>query len=162
MVKDFSNDKYEYCLNTWGGFYNTEYKAKHGAEPGYFFFDSLSDLQAYLNNLKKIEQDLSAFSLATTISEGRDVRYKTIAKIDFLYEGKSYPFEYDFGYAYPVDSARFMFEDGNYGCDCNRSSFLQDQYGDTFPELECGNKIEMVNLEILQVKPASNLSFENF
>ena len=52
--------------------------------------------------------------------EGPDVRKRTVARMTFtLPDGRAFPFEFDFGYGYPVDAAEYMFEDGNYSCDCN-------------------------------------------
>ena len=40
--------KYQYHVLTWGGFYNTEYKAVHGLEPGDFLFDTESERSAFI------------------------------------------------------------------------------------------------------------------
>lgn len=146
-------EKYEYLIHTWGGFYNEEYVIKHGKEEGYFFFDTMDKLQEYLNELKQIENEIGASRLMYTIAEGRHVRYKTIAKMKMKYNGKEYDYEEDFGYAYPVESAHFMFEDGNYACDCNRSIFLHRRYGDEIQIKECGHEIEITDFEVLQIKP---------
>lgn len=78
-------------------------------------------------------------------------RYKTIARMVLVCNGREYPYEYDFGFAYPVDTARFMWESGNYSCDCNKSLFLSRVY----PEVvvtDCGNEIEVKNLTVTQEK----------
>lgn len=152
---DFKNEKYEYMLHTWGGFYNKEYVEKHGKESGYFFFDTMGELQEYLKELKTIEKELNAFHLATEIEEGQNVRYKTIAKMKLKYSGKEYDYEYDFGYAYPIESAHFMFKDGNFSCDCNKSIFLHDKYGDEVQEKDCGDEIEITEFKVSQVKPTN-------
>ena len=149
---DFKNEKYEYMLHTWGGFYNEEYAKKHGKRGGYFFFDTMEQLQEYLNELKAIKKEMNASHLLAEISEGQNVRYKTIARMKMKYNGKEYNYEYDFGYAYPVDSAHYMFEDGNFACDCNRSAFLQAEYGDEIQEKDCGDEIEITEFQVLQVK----------
>jgi len=76
---------------------------------------------------------------------------KIVASMIMVFEGKEYPIEHDFGSDYPKESARFMFEEGNYSCDCNRKVFLSERY----PELgidknitKCGNLIEIKNLKI--------------
>jgi hypothetical protein len=68
--------------------------------------------------------------------------------VDARFKGKRYTFEYDYGPGYPVESAEYMFEDGNYSCNCNLSRFIQDKYPE-FPELDCvgdeeGNEIDYV------------------
>jgi hypothetical protein len=67
-----------------------------------------------------------------------------IAKMNFHYAGKTYPFEMEFD---TPDAVDYMFDGGNYGCDCNRSGFIQEQDPD-FPDLECGETIKMTNFWI--------------
>lgn len=150
MKKDtLIGDRYEYMLHTWGGFYNEQYRHPH--KPGYFFFDTMEELRNYLSDLEKVEKQLNARMLAYTIEEGTHVRYRTIAKMNLVYKGTEYPFEYDFGYGYPIESAEFMFQDGNYACDCNRSIFLHEAYPEV-PEKDCGHTIIDKDFEVLLVR----------
>lgn len=69
---------------------------------------------------------------------------KTIFVGTFKYKDKEFILHYDFGYGYSEESAIFMFEDGNYACDCNRSIFIRQEYGEnTIPELDCGDEIKL-------------------
>lgn len=145
-------EKYEYMLHAWGGFYNDKHKIKHGLNPGYFFFDTKGERDKYLDNLHKIETELSAFLLAHRTGEGTEVRYKTIASVSLEYKGKNYEIEKDFGFHYPISSAHFMFNDGNYGCDCNLSGFIIDAYNNEIPELDCGNEIKIIKLDVMRKK----------
>jgi hypothetical protein len=77
--------KYEYMLHTWGGFYNKEHQEKHGYREGYFWFDTKEAREAYISELKEVEQRLKAFCLAMSTEEGEHVRYRTIAKMVFTY-----------------------------------------------------------------------------
>jgi hypothetical protein len=149
IKSDFEHEKYEYLLQVWGGFYNEQNKSKHGLDPGYFWFNTEEDRQEYLDNLKEISKKYNAMYLATRLCEGKYVRYKTVATMTLVYQEKQYQYKYDFGFAYLVDSAIFMWKDGNYSCDCNRSIFLSRQYPG-FPELICGNKIEVRDFEVKQ------------
>ncbi len=71
-----------------------------------------------------------------------------IAKMNFVYEGVSYPFEMEFGVG--AATVGYMFTLGNYGCDCNRCLFIQE----TNPEfnndedMECGDTIVMTDFTI--------------
>ena len=47
---------------------------------------------------------------------------------------------------------RFMFEDGNYACDCNLSIFIQEQVDENFELMECGEEIKLLNLQIKEVE----------
>lgn len=143
-------DKYEYMFHTWGGFYNKQHKDIHGKEEGYFFFDTKEDRERYLNDLLNIEKQLNAIRLVYTFEEGNNVRYKTIAKMQLLYNNKWYDFSYDFGHAYSEKNAHFMFHEGNYACDCNKLLFLNEAYGDEIQiNGNCGGNIEIRNFEVI-------------
>jgi hypothetical protein len=73
---------------------------------------------------------------------------RTVAVITLAYKGHVYRFPYDFGLEYPSDSARFMWTDGNYGCDCNRADFIRDYCDPDFPELPCGDEIKLLDLQV--------------
>lgn len=145
-------DKYEYLLHTWGGFYNDEHKVIHQKEAGYFFFDTNEEREKYIKELQDISEIMDAQVLMIDRKEGIGVRYKTVAHLILKYKGEKFELEYDFGYAYPSDAALFMFEDGNYACDCNRSSFIIEKYGNKIPDLPCGNEIKLVSIEIKKEK----------
>lgn len=40
----------------------------------------------------------------------------------------------------------FMWTEGNFGCDCNKSLFIQRQCDDDFPDRDCGDDIALVSL----------------
>lgn len=80
-------------------------------------------------------------TLASSPYAGPDARTRAVASLEFRYKGQVYQYVYDFGYGYPSDSAKYMFKDGNYSCDCNRSCFIRESEPE-FPELECGHEIE--------------------
>lgn len=101
--------------------------------------------------MRKCEKEFGAHYLAVQLEEGEDTRLKTIAKMVFTINGKEYPYEEDFGYAYPASDAHYMFEDGNYSCDCNRSLFISQKYIG-FPKMPCGNKIEMKDFQVLHIQ----------
>jgi hypothetical protein len=64
-------------------------------------------------------------------------------QITLEYKGKTYvihdEYEYD---EYPP----FMWENGNFSCDCNKSMFIQEVDED-FPELHCGAEIKMIDIK---------------
>lgn len=72
----------------------------------------------------------------------------TTCTMVFIYEGKEYPYEYDFNVMYPEYAAHYMFEDGNYSCDCNRSGFIYSKYGKVIPDLPCGHTIQMKDFKV--------------
>lgn len=153
-------EKYEYLLKTWGGFYNKEHQDIHGFEEGYFWFDTQEERKEYIDKLKKTEEELKALYVMTVLSEGYFTRYKTIAKVILIYKDKKYPVDYNFGFNYPERSAEFMWLDGNYSCDCNRSRFIRENYGkDSIPELNCGNEILLESIVIVKERIVGNPSY---
>ena len=102
--------KYEYLLHTWGGFYTKYYQEKHGEVSGYHYFDSKEERDEYLEKLKKIEIELSAFHLATILSEGYNTREVTTLHRVIKYEGKEYYSKYELSPNYPYDAAKYHLE----------------------------------------------------
>lgn len=70
----------------------------------------------------------------------------------FEYEGKKYTIvdtgSVLFWDEYLDDWNWFWWEEGNGGCDCNRSIFIRKTYPD-FPDLNCGHTIELSDYSIL-------------
>ena len=68
----------------------------------------------------------------------------------FKYKEKEFILRFNFEIQdYPEDDAIWMFTEGNYSCDCNRSLFIRQQFGDdSIPELPCGNTIELLDYHI--------------
>lgn len=67
----------------------------------------------------------------------------------FQYKDKEYTIHCDFGCGYSKDVAEWMFLEGNYSCDCNRSLFIAREYGeDAIPELDCGEEIKLKEYHI--------------
>lgn len=150
-----SLNKYEYAFKTWGGFYNEEFKKLHGREQGTFYFDTRDERDAevfVLESLKTLYCP-NAMNLVIQKFEGDFARYSTVAKLKFGYNNAVYYLDFDFGPAYPFSGAIFMFTEGNYSCDCNRSLFLKKKYPEAFPnELPCGNKIELLRISVVYEK----------
>lgn len=46
------------------------------------------------------------------------------------------------------DHSLFMWTEGNFGCDCNRSDFIHDQCEPLFEEMSCGNMITLKELRV--------------
>lgn len=70
-------------------------------------------------------------------------------RITLKYRTNYYQYDDDFGEGYPEASAIFMYEEGNYSCDCNRSVFIQQHCEPKFKEMGCGDKIELISIKAL-------------
>ena len=116
---------FEFHLHFWGEVENEKWVERDlGIAEKDFWFPSKAkrdEFKARLAAVAKAHGVIIAFGE----NEGWNVRLRTVARMTLtLPDGRVFPFEYDFGYAYPPESAEYMFTDGNYGCDCNRSLFL--------------------------------------
>lgn len=146
-LTEFTSPTHDYHLHFWGGIENgTLNKTVFGTEKTDFWFPDTETRQKVKLEMKRIADEQGKV-IVFDEHDGELGRYRTICKMIFVYEGKEYPYEYDFGYGYPEDSARFMFEDGNYSCDCNRALFIRETNPD-FPELDCGEEITMKDFEV--------------
>ncbi len=142
-------EKYEYYLGSWGGVYNDDLIAKTlGITERDFWFDNTEERENFKSKLKAVA-DTHGECIVFKDGEGFDVRKRTVAKMVMAFpNGKKYPFEYDFGYAYKPESAEFMFFDGNYSCDCNKSNFISDKYPE-ITKMECGDEIILEDFKVV-------------
>lgn len=62
-----------------------------------------------------------------------------------LADGRAFAYKCDFGPGYDSEAARYMWLDGNYSCDCNRSLFLAG-YG--VEEMGCGDTITLEDFRV--------------
>ncbi len=136
----------EYMVHIWGGAWNSDaspsIEKDLGIKKGYHYFkteEEKNEFCKYLHNPIYKKQGLMIDEKYGVMSHKR-----TIFVATFKYKDKEFVLHYDFGYEYPEDSAEFQFLENNYSCDCNRSLFIQREYGeDAIPELDCGNEIEL-------------------
>ena len=49
------------------------------------------------------------------------------------------------------DDSNFIWEDGNYACDCNRELFFERACGKEPDDVNCGSKKYLVNIEVNSV-----------
>jgi len=74
--------------------------------------------------------------------------YTYIVRVHLRYNGVTYSYEDAFEDAH---MAQYQYTDGNYGCDCNKSLFIQRHCDPDFPDRGCGERIELVALEPVEV-----------
>ena len=137
----------EWMVHCWGGAWNPNanpsIKKDTGITEGYHYFTDELEKNSFIEllNIPKYKKQ----GLVYTVDYGEMSHKRTIFVGTFKYRDKEYILDYDFGYEFPEDQALYMFTDGNYGCDCNRSSFLRCMYGDEIPDLGCGWEIELLD-----------------
>ena len=137
----------EYMVHIWGGAWNDDanpsIEKELGVKSGYHYFDTEEEKDRFcelLNNPIYSKQ-----GIARDIKYGYMTHKRTIFVGTFKYKDKEYVLHYDFGYEYPEEQGRFQFLENNYSCDCNRSIFIREEYGeDAMPELDCGKEIELL------------------
>lgn len=136
----------EYMVHIWGGAWNDDaypsIKQDLGIDEGYYYFSTEKEKDLFLEKVgqEKYQDQGMAFDL-----KHKEMTHKrTIFVGDFMFQNKIYKLRYDFGYEYEKQNAEFIFLEGNYSCDCNRSILLHERYDD-FPLLGCGDDIKLVN-----------------
>jgi hypothetical protein len=66
-------------------------------------------------------------------------------RVTLAYRGKEYSFDTDNYY----EGDCYWWKEGNGGCDCNRSLFIKRNCDADFPEMKCGETIDLVKIEPL-------------
>jgi hypothetical protein len=82
--------------------------------------------------------------------------YMSLVSATFSYKGEQFVVQMDwFPWSDRHDTleetfalAEYMFTEGNYSCDCNRSLFIGRHASADLPEMECGEEIELICLEV--------------
>lgn len=140
-------NKKEYMVHIWGGAWNHDanpsIEKDLGIKEGYHYFETEECKNFFCNLLKNSVYEKQGIMVSEKY--GVMSHKKTIFVGTLKYQGKEFVIHYDFGYEFEEDRAIFMFEEGNYSCDCNRSLFIQREYGETtIPQLPCGSEIELL------------------
>ena len=60
------------------------------------------------------------------------------------YQGREYTVVAECGGRITVELALFLWTEGNNSCDCQRAEYIREQCDPDFPELDCGDEIELV------------------
>lgn len=141
----------EWMVHIWGGAWNEDadpsIEKDYGIREGYHYFNTEEEKNKFceiLNNSVYSKQ-----GLVKDIKYGIMTHKRTIFIGTLKYEDKEFVIHYDFGYEFPEESAVFMFTEGNYSCDCNKSLFIRREYGDDIiAELDCGDEIMLKEYHI--------------
>lgn len=143
----------QYLLRFWGRDAEAFFNANKNAVPDQavekdrvycFWFPSLDERTAMLRKLDAVPGGY----FAAALHSGPDVHKETVATMTLRYKGKDYVVKYGFGYGYEASTAEYYLCDGNGSCDCNRWRYIRE-VDPEFPEIEeCGDDIELVNLNI--------------
>lgn len=136
----------EYMIHVWGGAWNNNanpsIEKDYGIKEGYHYFQTKEERDKFMDILSM--KKYSSQGLVYEEQFGAMSHLRTIFVGTFEYCEKEFILHTDFGNEFPEDRAIFMFEDGNYSCDCNISLFIQDEYGEnSIPFLRCGNEIKL-------------------
>lgn len=143
---------HEYHLMFWGEVQNDDKRwieRDLGITGRDFWFATAGERSEFKAKLKACA-DSHKCCIAFSEHDGPDVRLLTIARMTMrLADGRAFSFEYNFGYGYPPSAAEYMFQDGNYSCDCNKSLFLQEA-GHDVQEGDCGDEIMLDSFRVTQ------------
>lgn len=134
----------EYFLKIWGGAM-PHLEKDLGIKQNYYYFRTEKEREEFLDKVSPYTK----YGLAISTKEGVMSHLRTILDVVFDYNGRIYAFSYDFGYEYPEDAARYMFEFGEYSCDCNKSLLIKKFCDENFPRFSCGKSgIKLKNLSV--------------
>lgn len=133
--------KTEYLLKFWGS--GEEHLAALLKSPARnWWFDSAAKRDAFAHWVRKFGNE-DDNCIVTSEEDGPLVRYRTVVYATFKLGSVVRDYRHDFGYGYPTDAAEYMFTEGNFSCDCNRSTFMG------IPHRDCGDDIVMVDFRVV-------------
>lgn len=137
----------EYMVQIWGGMFNPDANPSiendYGIQEGYHYFSSEEAMNNFIKICEQYEYRSQGF--CKNIVNGFLFHKRTVFCGMFEYKSQYFTIRYDFGYEFPEKAAIYSFTYGNYSCDCNRSLFINREFGeDTIPELDCGEEIKLV------------------
>ena len=135
-------------VHVWGGAWNDNanpsIEKDLGIKEGYHYFDTENEKNEFIKLLHNPVYQKQG--IVIDIKYGYMKYKRTIFVCILKYKGVEYVIHYDFGNEYEEEKAIFMFTKGNYSCDCNKSLFIREEYGeDVIPELSCGDEIELLD-----------------
>jgi hypothetical protein len=81
-----------------------------------------------------------------------DARLMTHTAVELAVGDERYCLEHHFGFGYPPSAASYMWEEGNYSCDCNKSLFIAEQCDPSFSERDCGDEIALASISVEQIE----------
>lgn len=138
----------EYMIKIWGGAWNDDtnpsIKKDLGIDEGNYYFSNKEELSDFVRKLSPYRH----LGIVTDVVEGELTHKDTVAVMDLVYNDIRYLLEYNCGKEYKKENAEFMFFDGNYSCDCNKSLFIQRYCDESFSEMGCGDEIKIENFRI--------------
>jgi hypothetical protein len=144
----------------WGGVRNHDVASRFlGTDQQDFWFDTAAERAAFRKRLQQFADSVGR-CVVFVENDGELAQKQTFAVMLFKFNGKEYPLEYDFGIGYGAQSAEFMWEEGNYSCDCNRSKFLHEKYPEIPESDDCGDSIELISFKVEYRDPVE-LTLEN-
>ena len=142
LLDQIKKQKVEFLLHVWG----ISGVGKRTLN-GHHWFDTESARDEF-RKTKVLPAMARGKTGAMNTDEGRIVRARVKAEVLLrLPSGEEHTVHHDFEYGYSPGAARYMFIDGNRGCDCNRSIMLRE-IGVDIPEYPCGEKIKTVSVKV--------------
>ena len=141
----------EYMVNLWGGAWNENanpsIEKDLGIKKGPYYFETEDELNRFIDLISQPKYKKQGMMIDKHVGELTHKRPVFVGV--FEYQGKQFMLREKFVHEYPAESAEFMFLQGNYSCDCNRSRFIRRQWGeDAMPELDCGCEIKLLDYHI--------------
>lgn len=135
-------------VHIWGGAWNKDanpsIEKDLGIKKGYHYFNTEEEKNEFVRQLHNPIYQKQG--LMVDVKHGYMRHKRTIFVCTLRYKDVEYLLHHDFGYEFKEEQAIFMFTIGNYSCDCNKSLFIQREYGeDAIPELGCGDEIELLD-----------------
>jgi hypothetical protein len=114
-----------------------------------YWFQTAEEREAFAKKIRSNKKWIVVFDLP----DNDHTDQLTYAKVVVAYDGKEYRFSDCFGFGFEGESAIYMFTAGNYACSCNLSMFIRQCCDEYFPELCCGEDVDLRSVSFIYLDP---------
>ena len=154
LLQQFTKPDCSYYLQYWGSVCNDGFNEElFGLINTRFWFPSIELRETARGYLEAVvERERNSGNLVIICfrdAEGDVAKTKLNASMTFVYKDAEYEYIYNGDYGVEESTIRYMFDEGNYSCDCNKSLFISRTVED-FPEMDCGNEIAIKDFVIFE------------
>ncbi len=146
-IKKYTKPEGLFYLHFWGSINNEGLSDKEISKSRDFWFPDPETRDKYKKRIKDIADKHDRIVMFSEYN-GVQSHCRAVVFVIYEYKGIEYPFVYNgFRYGFPLNSAEYIFLEGNNSCDCCISEFIG------FEEFECGNIIKIKELNVMHLYP---------
>lgn len=129
----------DHHLKFWGSIDNDAFGNEQFGTARDLWFDTPQERVEFANHVEEVATKAGRIAMFSG-HDGPASRVRTVAYVTLELDGEKHTSVTDFGFGYLEQSAKHMYSEGSYSCDCNRSVKCG------LPEMPCGNRFKLIGI----------------